>query len=614
VKKSNFSYCDQDFNFYSNNLYSVHEAMSSQKPHSSLSNSKSKALEVDVRAKLFRIAGIPQVNTTSSNVADSATQQIRAADVRTSPIATRSRTSNNARADKDTSSSTSSAPSVSNLPSAASSPSSVPSTQVEAARATLLEISKSHRHPQDIAIDFSKLKIYDERATDLFVHHMQTAFHLTGTGQGSGQGSGQGYNPPLLIHGHIQKTLEDKYARISKEIKKEVFINIEQLVRLQSQRAKIMDLQKPGQPEKRTRNQLTSTILAQEAIVEAQKELDRVTLELAASKTAALVSIKDSEIKVYELRLAELLDSLPSLAQAIVDTLHLPQHIAAVHTADILAMLVKDFQHEKRKQLDRHELKAAKARERVENSQKAAATVLESSEHTIQTVIQKSMHAELTGFFRKAHNVLSKTTLRPEEQNAVLQKIAAEPDSKIVKGSVERVSSLKGRRPTTPDTNTDDDTTHFNVRKLRSTSKSPRSSKNGSRRSWRHNREYSASSAKSTQLQKSSLRRLPKRTSRESRGKKVVFHEDFTGKEGRKQQVGRTEPRPPRSTAAAPRSKSRSRSNSMSSSSKDSSRRSSNESSKKSDSSSNSKKQQQQPRAAAANGKGRGRGRGRRRR
>jgi hypothetical protein len=606
VKKSNFSYCDQDFNFYSNNLYSVHEAMSSQKPHSSssLSNSKSKALEVDVRAKLFRIAGIPQVNTTSSNVADSATQQIRAADVRTSPIATRSRTSNNARADKDTSSSTSSAPSVSNLPSAASSPSSVPSTQVEAARAALLEISKSHRHPQDIAIDFSKLKIYDERATDLFVHHMQTAFHLTGTVQGSGQG----YNPPLLIHGHIQKTLEDKYARLSKEIKKEVFINIEQLVRLQSQRAKIMDLQKPGQPEKRTRNQLTSTILAQEAIVEAQKELDRVTLELAASKTAALVSIKDSEIKVYELRLAELLDSLPSLAKAIVDTLHLPQHIAAVHTADILAMLVKDFQHEKRKQLDRHELKAAKARERVENSQKAAATVLESSEHTIQTVIQKSMHTELTGFFRKAHNVLSKTTLRPEEQNAVLQKIAAEPDSKIVKGSVERVSSLKGRRPTTPDTNTDDDTTHFNVRKLRSTSKSPRSSKNGSRRSWRHNREYSASSAKSTQLQKSSLKRLPKRTSRESRGKKVVFHKDFTGKE-------RREPRPPRSTAAAPRSKSRSRSNSMSSSSKDdSSRRSSSESSKKSDSSSNSKKQQQQPRAAAANGKGRGRGRGRRRR
>jgi hypothetical protein len=479
---------------------------------------------------------------------------------------------------------------------------------VEAARATLLEISKSHRHPQDVAIDFSNLKIDDKRATDLFVHHMQTAFHLTGTGQGSGQG----YNPPLLIHGHIQKTLEDKYALVSKEIKKEVFINIEQLVRLQSQRAKIMDLQKPGQPDKRTRNQLTSTILAQEAIVEAQKELDRVTLELAASKTAALVSIKDSEIKVYELRLAELLDSLPSLAQAIVDTLHLPQHIAAVHTADILAMLVKDFQHEKRKQLDRHELKAAKARERVENSQKAAAAVLESSEHTIQTVIQKSMHSELTGFFRKAHNVLSKTTLRPEEQNAVLHKIAAEPDSKIVKGSVERVSSLKGRRPTTPDTNTDDDTTHF--RKLRSTSKSPRASKNGSRRSWRHNREYSASSAKSTQLQKSSLRRLPKRTSRESRGKKVVFHEDFTGKERRKQQVGSTEPRPPRSTAAAPRSKSRSRSNSMSSSSKDSSRRSSSESSKKSDSSSNSKKQQQQPRAAAANGKGRGRGRGRRRR
>jgi hypothetical protein len=158
---------------------------------------------------------------------------------------------------------------ASNLSSVASSPSSVPSAQVEAARATLVEF---HKHPQDLAIDFSNMKIGDERATSLFVHQVQAAFHLTG----QGQGTGQGYNPPQLIHGHIQ-TLEDKYARVSKEIKKEVFVNIEQLVKLQSQRAKIMDPHKPGQIEKRTRNQLTSSILAQEALVEAQKELDSYT-------------------------------------------------------------------------------------------------------------------------------------------------------------------------------------------------------------------------------------------------------------------------------------------------------------------------------------------------
>lgn len=591
--------------------------MSSHKSHSSSSSSnpKSIALEVDVRANLFRIAGIPLPNTAPSEVPNSATQQIRASDLRKSPVAshTRSRTISIARVDTD-SSSTSNAPMANNLSSVASSPSSVPSAQVEAARATLVDISKSHRHPQDLAIDFSNMKIGDERATSLFVHQVQAAFHLTG----QGQGSDQGYNPTLLIHGHIQKTLEDKYARVSKEIKKEVFVNIEQLVKLQSQRAKILHPQKPGKSEKRPRNQLTSNILAQEALVEAQKELERVTLELAASKTAALISIKDSEIKVYELRLAELLDSLPSLAHAIVDTLHLPQHIATVHTADILAMLVKDFQHEKKKQLDRHEMKAAKARERVENSQKAAAAVLESSEHTIQTVIQKSMHSELTGFFRKAHHVLSKTTLRPEEQNAVLQKIAAEPasDSKIVKGSVDRVSSFKSRRPTTPDTNTDDDTAHFNVRNLRNTSKSPRPSKNGSRRSWRHNSESSASSAKSTQLLKSSSRRLRKHTSKKSGRKRVTFRADFTRRDGRKQQTERAEPRLTRAAAAAARSKSASRSNSVSSNSRngssENSSKKSDSSSKKSDSSINSRKQHQQPRAAAANDQGRRRGRRRR--
>ena len=576
--------------------------MSSHKPHPfSNSNSKAKTLEVDVRTNLFRVAGVP--DTTTSIAADSEIQELRAVDVRRSPIVTRSK-----------SSSSSSAHMASNLSSAASSLSPVPSAQVEAARATLVEISNSHKHPQDLAIDFSKMKIGDERVTKMFAHKVQEAFHLTGQSQETGQGQGLGYNPPLLIHGHIQKTLEEKYTRVSIEVKKEIFVNIEQMVKLQSQRAKIIEPRKPAQKPGQRTNILTSSILAQEALADAQKELDRVTVELTASKTAALISIKDSEIKVYEHRLAELLESLPSLAHAMVDTLHLPQRIAAIHTADLLAMLVKDFQQEKKRQIDRHELKSLKARERVENSQKAAAAVLESSEKTIQTVIQRSMHSELTGFFRKAHNVLLKSTLQPAERETILQQIAADPVSQLAKGSAERVSSSRSRRPTAPDTNNDDDAAQRNFKYLRNTSKSPRPAKNGNRRSWRHNSDSSMSSSKSTQSQKSNSRRSQKPTSRESNRKKVVFREDFTKKEGRKQQVGRAEPRPPRTTAAAARSKSRSRSNSMSSSSKNSSRRSSNESSRKSDSSSNSKKQQQQPRAAAANGKGRGRGRGRRRR
>ncbi len=106
------------------------EASLSAHPHSS-TNSKSKALAVDVRSNLIRIAGIPLPSTTTSSEAYSCTQREKQE----------------------------------------------------------VDIRTSHKHPKDLAIDFSRMRIGDDRATDLFVQNRNAALQL----------AGQGYNPPPYL-------------------------------------------------------------------------------------------------------------------------------------------------------------------------------------------------------------------------------------------------------------------------------------------------------------------------------------------------------------------------------------------------------------------------------
>lgn len=539
------------------------------------------------------------LSTSTEEPLSSSKRQTPATFIRSSPVTTRSRASAEA-AEKvvvvvDVDSRATTAPPAatrghvsSNSSNMASSAAPVPS-QVEAARACLKEISISHKHPQQSAVNLDALKEQDTTTVSIISDSTSAAFKGTSTG----------YSPQLLVFGHIQKTLEDKYNRVSKQIKKEVFSCIEQIGKLQSQKAKIESPSKPAQHTKRS-NQLSSSILAPEALVDAQRDLDRAMLQVEASRRATLVSIKDSEIKFFQQKLVELLESLPGLAVAIVGALHLPKEIAEVHTADLTTMLVRDFQNEKQKQIARQEQKVANSKARAENSQRAAAAVLESSEKAIQTVIQKTLHSQLSGFFKKAHNVLSRQSLRPEDQSATLEKIAADLDSKLIKGSVASVDSFNGKRPATPDTDVKEGTEISSFRKLRNTSKSPKPPKNGNRRLWRRNSKSATSSATSASSQKSNSRNLREPISRSSSKKKVAFRSDFTKKERKKQHPERTKQR----------SKSSSRESSQA---RSSSRGSSNEISRRS-SSNSSRKQQQQPRATAAATSGRGRRRGRRQR